>query len=101
MESRPMRVRLSRSHEGSLSLNIRTGLSSWIRHWTQHSYTQNSQLLSCLTMSSSSTPSLTIFRDGSNTFGDSIHQFDSSKKPEGYWGPSEVGSIGGVGTISH
>ena len=46
MESRPMGMRLSRSHEGFLSLNIRTGLSSWIHHWTQHSYTQNNQLLS-------------------------------------------------------
>ena len=79
MESGPMGLRLSRSCEGFLSLNIRTGLSSWIHHWTQHSYTQNSQHLSFLTMSSSSTPSPTIFRDGSNAFGDSIRQFDMSR----------------------
>ena len=90
-----MGLRQGRSREGLPSLNIRTGLSSWIRHWTQHSYTQNSQYL-LLTMSSSSTPSPTIFRDGSDTFGDSICQFDMSRKPEGYWGPSEVSSIGGV-----
>ena len=51
-------------------------------------------------MSSSSTLSPTIFCDGSDAFGDSIRQFDMSKKPEGYWGPSEVGLIGGVGTPS-
>ena len=45
-------------------------------------------------MSSSSTPSPIIFRDGSDAFGDSIRQFDTSKKADGYWGPSEVGSIG-------
>ena len=43
----------------------------------------------------SSSPSPTIFRDGSDVFGDSIRQFDTSKKPEGYWGSSEVGSIEG------
>ena len=50
MESEPMGMRLNRSHKGFPSLNIRTSLSSWIRHWTQHSYTQNSQypLLPCL-----------------------------------------------------
>ena len=63
--------------------------------------TQNSQhFLSFHTMSFSSTPSPTIFRDGSDAFGDFICQFDTSKKPEGYWGPSEVGSIGGVETSS-
>ena len=92
MESRPMGSRQGRSREGFPSLNIRTDLSSWIRHWTQHSYTQNRQYL--LTMSSSSTPSPTIFRDGSDAFGDSIRQFNTSKKAEGYWGPSKVGSIG-------
>ena len=92
MESGPMGLRQSRSREGFPSLNIRTGLSSWIRHWTQHSYTQAVNIF--LTMSSSSTPSPTIFRDGSDAFGDSIRQFDTSRKAEGYWGPSEVGSIG-------
>ena len=92
MESGPMKLRRSRSREGFPSLNIRTGLSSWIRHWTQHSYAQTVNIF--LTMSSSSTPSPTIFRDGSDTFGDSIRQFDTSRKAEGYWGPSEVGSIG-------
>ena len=53
MESGPMRMRQNRSHEGFPSLNIRTSLSSWIHHWMQHSYTQNSQhLSSLLTMSS-------------------------------------------------
>ena len=55
-------------------------------------------LSSLLTMSSSSTPSPTIFRDGSDAFDDSICHFDLSRKPEGYWGPSEVSSIGGVET---
>ena len=91
MESGPMGLRQNRSREGSPSLNIRTGLSSWIRHWTQHSYIRTVNIL--LTMSSSSTPSPTIFCDGSDAFGDSIRQFDTSKKAEGYWGPSEVGSI--------
>ena len=91
MESGPIGMRQSRSREGFPTLNIRTGLSSWICHWTQPSYTkQSALLLSSLTMSSSSTSSPTIFRDGSNTFGDSIRQLDMSKKPEGYLGPSEV-----------
>ena len=46
MESGPMGMRQDRSRERFPSLNIRTGLSSWICHWTQHSYTQNSQHLS-------------------------------------------------------
>ena len=45
MEFGPMGLRQGKSREGFPSLNIRTGLSSWIRHWTQHSYTQNSQYL--------------------------------------------------------
>ena len=45
MEPWPMGLRQSRSRGGFPSLNIRTGLSSWICHWTQHSYSQNSQYL--------------------------------------------------------
>ena len=50
MESGPMGLRQDRSREGSLSLNIRTGLSSWIRYWMQHSYTseQSISFLPCL-----------------------------------------------------
>ena len=93
MESEPMGLRQGRSREGFPSLNIRTGLSSWIRHWTQHSYTESVNLLPYHVFFLFYSFSY-IFHDGSNAFGDSIHQFDTSKKAEGYWGPSEVGSIG-------
>ena len=92
MESGPMGMRQNRSHEGFSSLNIRTDLSSWIHYWMQHSYILQLTLISSLTMSAI-TPSPTCFCDGdpATAFSDSIWWFDTSKKPEGYWGPSEVG----------